>query len=265
MANSPSGESMINRVVRVLAAFTDEEPAIHLRQLAREVDLPLSTAHRLVAELEMEGLLERDPIGRLRHGYRLWELANRGSRAAGIREAALPAMEDLSTHTGHHVSLGVREGTDVLYIERLTSDDSTVNITRIAGRLPLHGCSGGLVFMAHAREAEQGRFLQRRLEKLTGATVTDPEKLRALLASTRLLGYCSMAGIIVEESSGISVPIFASPDEVVACLTVIVPLGKENLAAIIPALKMTSRAITRRLGYEPAAPMLRHRSLPFPD
>ncbi|MCC3296152.1 IclR family transcriptional regulator [Arthrobacter sp. zg-Y411] len=261
MANSPSGESVINRVVRVLAAFTDDHPAIHLRQLARAVDLPLSTAHRIVAELEVEGLLERDSGGRLRHGHRLWELASRGSRAASLREAALPAMEDLLAQTGHHVSLGVLEGTDVLYLERLTSDGSTVNITRTAGRLPVHGCSAGLVFMAHAPEADQERFLHRRLNKLTNATVTDPEHLRGILASIRQSGHCSMAGIIVEESSGISVPVFADRGQVVASLTVIVPLGKEDLPVLVPQLRMASRAITRRLGFDPVAAGMQRSSM----
>ncbi|MFW0768623.1 IclR family transcriptional regulator [Arthrobacter koreensis] len=262
MANSQSGESVINRAVRLLAAFTDEEPALKLRELARAVDLPVSTVHRLVAELELEGLLERDGGGRLRHGLRLWELASRGSRAVNLREAALPVMEDLLSQSGNHVSLGVLEGTDVLYIERLAANDSTVNITRVAGRLPIHGCSAGLVFMAHAPDEEQDKFLRRRLEKLTASTMTDPAELRALLSAVRQSGYCSMAGIIVEESSGISVPVFAERNQVVAALSMIVPVGQESLPAIVPQLKMASRAITRRLGYLPASPGMQRRSAP---
>ncbi|MBM6620655.1 IclR family transcriptional regulator [Micrococcaceae bacterium RIT802] len=263
MANSSSGESVINRVVRVLGAFTDDEPALHLRQLARAVGLPLSTVHRLVAELEVEGLLERDAGGLLRHGHRLWELASRGSRASSLREAALPVMEDLLVQTGHHVSLGVLEGTDVLYIERLASRESTVNITRIAGRLPVHGCSAGLVFMAHAPEDEQETFLHRRLEKLTDATVTNPDQLRGILATIRHSGYCSMAGIIVTESSGISVPVFAGPDRPVASLSAIVPRGQENLPNLVPQLQMAARAIARRLGFNPAPTGIQRRSTPL--
>lgn len=260
MANSPSGESVISRVVRILAAFTDAEPALHLRQLSREVGLPLSTVHRLVAELEVEGLLERDSGGRLRHGHRLWEIASRGSRAASLREAALPPMEDLLHHTGSHVSLGVLDGTDVLYIERLDADDSTINITRIAGRLPVHGCSAGLVFMAYAPEEEQNRFLHRRLDRLTEDTVTDPGVLRGILAEIRRSGYVSMAGIIVPESSGISVPVFAEEQRVVATLTAIVPRGEENLTANVPQMLLASRAISRRLGFEPTLRAMRRRS-----
>lgn len=264
VANSPSGESVIHRVVRILAAFSDDTPALHLRELARAVGLPVSTVHRLVAELEVEGLLVRDDSGRLRHGHRMWEMASRGSRASSLREAALPPMEDLLNHTGNHVSLGVLEGTDVLYLERLAADDATINITRIAGRLPVHGCSAGLVFMAYAPEEEQERFLSRRLEKLTPDTVTDPDQLRGILTDIRRNGYVSMAGIIVEESSGISVPIFVEDQHAVGTLTVIVPRGEEHLAVTIPQLQFAARAITRRLGYEPTARGMQRRSEPRP-
>lgn len=264
MANSTSGESVIHRVVRILGAFADDTPALHLRELSRKVDLPVSTVHRLAGELEIEGLLVRDPSGRLRHGHRLWELASRGSRAASLRESALPVMEDLVAHSGHHISLGVLEGTDVLYIERLASNESVVNITRIAGRLPVHGCSAGLVFMAFASDEDQERFLSRRLEKLTDATVTDAPELRKVLATIRQSGYCSMAGIIVVESSGISVPIFTDLNRPLACLTAIVPKGQENLPALVPQMQMAARAITRRLGYDPVPVGTQRRSLPAP-
>lgn len=264
MANSPSGESVINRVVRILSAFGDEAPSLPLRELARLVGLPVSTVHRMTTELEVEGLLVRDESGQLRHGHRLWELASKGSRASSLREAALPSMEDLLHHTGSHVSLGVLEGTDVLYLERLAAADATINITRIAGRLPVHGCSAGLVFMAFAPQEEQERFLRRRLDKLTPDTVTDPEQLRLLLADIRRNGYVSMAGIIVEESSGISVPILGEGQQAVATLTVIVPRGEENLAVNVPQLQFASRAISRRLGYEPTVRGMRRRSEQHP-
>src|SRR5699024_4231217 len=140
--------------------------------------------------------------------------------------------------------------------------DATVNITKIAGRLPVHGCSAGLVFMAYAQEAVQEMFLSRRLEKLTEDTVTDPEKLRAILAEIRGRGYVSMRGIIVPESSGISVPIFTEKNHAVATLSAIVPRGGESLNLIGPHLKIASSAITRRLGYEPSGREIQRRSTP---
>lgn len=240
---------MIHRVVRILSAFTDDGPALQLRGLARETGLPLSTVHRMVSELEVEGLIEWDNDGKLRHGYRLWELASRGSRAADLREAALPMMEELLAMVGHHVQLAVLEGTDVLYIERLSAPNTFTTLARPAGRLPVHGCSAGLMFIAYAAEDVQETFLSRRLERLTDLTVTDPMELRQILSDARRVGYVAMRGIIDPASSGTSVPIFDARGRVVAALSAISPVGEEHLDILVPRLKFTARAITRRLGY----------------
>ena len=73
-----------------------------------------------------------------------------------------------------------------------------------------------------------------------------------------------MAGIIVPESSGISVPVFGGEQRVVATLTLIVPRGEEHLPATVPQLRFASRAITRRLGFEPSARGMRRHSEPQP-
>ncbi|CAN7377497.1 helix-turn-helix domain-containing protein [Arthrobacter sp. LjRoot78] len=83
MANSPSGESVISRVVRLMSAFDRDLPTKTLSGLARRAGLPLTTAHRLVDDLVLHGLIERLPDGNLRSGMRMWELAARGSRARG--------------------------------------------------------------------------------------------------------------------------------------------------------------------------------------
>ena len=249
MANSKSGESVIQRVVRILSTFSEESPSFSLRQLAREVELPLTTVHRMVSDLEAEGLVEWDAEGRLRHGYRMWELASRGSRAADLREAALTPMKELLGVVGHHVQLAVLEGNEVLYVERLSAPDTFVSLARIAGRLPVHGCSAGLLFMAYAPEDVQERFLSRRLEKITEHTVTAPPALRRVLAEARKVGFISMEGIIDEASSGISVPIFDAKSRVVAVLSAITPVREERLAVVVPHLKFTARAITVRLGF----------------
>jgi DNA-binding IclR family transcriptional regulator len=93
VANSPSGESVISRVVRLMSAFDRDLPTMTLSGLARRAGLPLTTAHRLVDDLVR--LIERLPDGNLRSGMRMWELAARGSRALNLRELALPFMEDV--------------------------------------------------------------------------------------------------------------------------------------------------------------------------
>jgi DNA-binding IclR family transcriptional regulator len=148
IARSASGESVLIRAVRIFEAFTPDETVLSVTQIARRARLHPATASRLVAELAAHGLLAREPDRQVRVGVRLWELALRASPALGLREAAMPFMEDAHAVLGHHVQLGVLDGGDVLFLERLSAPGAVSNYTRVAGRLPLHVSSSGLVLLA---------------------------------------------------------------------------------------------------------------------
>lgn len=251
MANSPSGESVITRVVRILEAFTDQSAPLSIREVAARTSLPVSTTHRLLGELEAEGLLVKGEDGTWRHGTRLWEISSKGSPAQTLREAALPPMEDVVAGLGVHVSLGILDRHEVLYIERLTPHDFTVNITEIAGRLPAHATSTGLALTAFGPPENQEVMLRRQLTSFTTTTTTDPDDLRKLFAQIYREGFIAMPGAIIPESTGISVPVLNSAHLAIAALTIIVPVGSENLEVTVPQLKFAARAIRRRLGFTP--------------
>lgn len=90
LANSPSGDSVVDRIVRLISAFPQDVNALQLSDLAGRAGLPLTTTHRLVGQLAGHGLLETAPGGMVRPGLRLWELVNRASPALALRQAAMP-------------------------------------------------------------------------------------------------------------------------------------------------------------------------------
>src|SRR3954452_10849392 len=189
-----SGESVLTRAVRILEVFTPEEPSLPVTEIARRASLHVATASRLVAELTAHGLLARQPDGRVRIGVRLWELAFRASPALTLREAAMPYLEDLHAIVGHHVQLGVLDGEQALFPERWSPPAAAINCTRIAGRLPLHVSSSGVVLLAHADRQLQERVLAGPLQRYTAATVASPDRLRALLADVRRQGFAQLNG-----------------------------------------------------------------------
>ena len=129
---------MLSRVVRIFETFESDAPALRVSDIARRAGLHVATASRLIDELVGHGWLRRDSDRKIRIGVRLWELASRASTTLGLREAAMPFMEDLHAVVGHHTQLGVLEDREVLFIERLSAPGAVINITRVAGRLPLH-------------------------------------------------------------------------------------------------------------------------------
>jgi DNA-binding IclR family transcriptional regulator len=246
MTEHSGGESVLSRAVRILETLTPEEPALTVSEIARRSGLHVATASRLIAALVGHGLLVRRADGQVAVGVRLWELALRASPALGLREAAMPFLEDVHAVVGHHVQLGVLDGEDVIFVERLSAPGAVINYTRIAGRLPLHASSSGVVLLAHGPRELQERVLAGPLEAFTPATTTDPARLRALLADVRRTGAAVLAGHLHEEAAGVAVPVRDRHDRVVAALSVIVPNdGQARLA--VPLLRTASRGIGRAL------------------
>ncbi|MCM3847132.1 IclR family transcriptional regulator [Pseudonocardia sp. DR1-2] len=251
MARSPSGESLLTRVDRILASFGPDNPVRTVAGIARTAELPVATAHRLVHELVELGYLERTATRRVRLGVRLWELASRGSRALGLREAAMPVMEDVHAVIGHHTQLAVRDGAEVLYLERLSTRGGSRNIIQVAGRLPVHACSSGIVLLAHAPVEEQEAVLTGTMARYTAHTPATPTALRRLLADTRRQGFVLADAFITDGATGVAVPIRGPGDAVVAALSIVVPSGSGNAPAQISALLAAARAISRALGAHP--------------
>lgn len=213
---------MIERVVRVLETFSEERTVQTASEIGRRSGLPSSTAHRLADDLVAAGVLERDDEHRLRLGMRLWELALRGSTALRLRQAALPHMERVQAEIREHTQLAVLEQDEALFLERLSHPDAGANITRVAGRLPLHASSSGLVLLAHADPALRERVLSGPLRTVGPGTVTDPARLRRLLAEIRRAGFVVAPGSIEAVSTGVAVPI-RDTGTVVAALSAVLP------------------------------------------
>ncbi|MDV7354698.1 IclR family transcriptional regulator [Rhodococcus oxybenzonivorans] len=242
MARVHTGESVLARAVRIVESFHSDDSLLTVSEIARRSGLHLSTTSRLIDELVGCGWLERENR-RVRIGVRLWEVASRASPTLGLREAAMPFMEDLHSVVGQHTQLGVLEGDEVLFIERLSAPGAVVNYTRIAGRMPLHASSSGLVLLAHGPAELQERILREPLKVFTDRTIRTERQLRTALADVRKHGYILCAGHIYPNTTGVAVPIRDPSGRVLAALSVVVP--NEMAYAQIPALKAAARGISR--------------------
>ncbi|MGW5639550.1 IclR family transcriptional regulator [Streptomyces sp. NPDC003832] len=243
----PHQESVLSRTARILEAFSQEEPALTVSEIARRTGLHVATASRLVGELVAHGFLSRDDNRRVRVGVRLWELAVRASPALSLRDTAMPFMEGVHDVVGHHVQLGVLDGDEVLFLERLSARHSVINYTRVAGRLPLYASSSGLVLLSHGPTALKERVLAGPLPAYTPATPATPARLRTILAEVREQGYAYCPGYVHPEALGVAAPVRDPEGLVVAALSVIVP-NDGSAQSIVAVVRMASRGISRALG-----------------
>jgi DNA-binding IclR family transcriptional regulator len=244
-------ESVASRVLAVLGAFGAEHRHLSLTQLSRRAGLPLATAHRLVGELAAWGALERDAGGRYRIGLRLWEVGSLAPRGLGLREAALPFLEDLYEATHENVQLAVLDGIEVVYLERIAGRTSVGVRTRVGGRWPAHSTGVGLVLLAYASADAQERYLAGPLARFTDKTITDPARLRRELAQVRRCGYAVSNGQVTLDALSVAAPVHGTADEVVAALSIVVRAGSMAPAALAPAVRTAARGISRALRVAP--------------
>jgi DNA-binding IclR family transcriptional regulator len=242
------------RLLALLDAFDADHRELTLTALARRAGLPAATAHRLVGRLTAWGALEQSESGTYRIGLRLWELAQLAPRGSGLRRAALPFMEDLYETTHENVQLAVRDGMDTLYIELISGRSAVLVRTTVGSRWPLHATGVGLVLLAHADPAVQQRVCAAPLTRFTPHTITDPGRLRAVLAEVRRADAAVSDRQITEDAVSVAAPVRGAGGQVVAALSLVVPSGT-NAAALIPAVRMAALGTSRSLGDEPFHPV----------
>lgn len=223
MAHRSAGRSALARHLAVLDAFDPLHPFLTLSEISRISGLAPSTAHRLVAELSREGLLERLPDRAYRLGVRLWEYASRTPGAVGLREVARPWCEAVHRRVRQHTQLGILQGGDVLYIERLSDPDAVINATLVGGRLPAQASASGLVLLAHAEAPAVDAVCRAPMRRFTSETIRTPDALRAQLERIRGAGFAVTDGHIHLEARSIAVPVRGAGGRVLAALAVVVP------------------------------------------
>src|SRR6478752_1509565 len=192
MANSRTGDSVVDRVVRLIEACPEGSASLQLSDLADRAGLPLTTAHRLVRQLAGHGLVEMGGGGSVRLGLRLWALVKRNSPRLALRQAVMLVMEDIQQVLNQNVNLAVLDGWEALFVERLSRRGSVANRAQIAGRMPVHLSSAGLALMAHQPAAVQAEYLAQFADP---AGKVGSDEVRALLAEAANQGFAELAGV----------------------------------------------------------------------
>jgi len=188
------GTQAVARAVGLLKAFSDARPAWRLTDLAKTARLHKATAHRLLAALEREGMVTRDPAGDLyRLGPEAIALGARAARASDLRALARPSLEGLSAATGETATLDVPVEGDMLILDEVQGGALVGASPEIGTRWPAHATSTGRALLACLGDAERRAMLRGRLTRHTDRTITSPVVLARELARVRRQGYAVAA------------------------------------------------------------------------
>ncbi|MFI5764040.1 IclR family transcriptional regulator [Streptomyces sp. NPDC051563] len=238
------------KVLKVLSAFDHERPSQTLSQIAQRTGLALSTTHRVVAELAEAGALERGEDGSWHVGLRLWEIASGCPRTQILRDVALPFMQDLYEATHENIQLAVREGTELVFVERITGHRSVQLLTTVGSRFPIGSTGMGRVLLAHAPRDIQEEVLASPLRAWTPHTVIDPKILRAQLDRIRREQVFVSDRQLSQDTVAVAAPVrIGRTGPVNAALGIIVAVrGASSALGLREALLRASYGISDELG-----------------
>jgi len=245
-----SGDTVLDRVLRILSAFDAHRRQLSVTDLAHLADLPLATAYRLVTKLAAEDILTRYPDGTIGLGMRLWELAARSSPAVSLRTAAMPFLDDVQAIFRQHTQLSVLDDNEVLVVERLSSRNSVVNQATVATRMPIHTVSMGLAQLAFQPAHVLDEYF---IAHPQAAEMIYPSSghITKTLAQIRREGFAMLDGMLDDGTTGAAVPVYntlrGKNRTAIAAISVVIPENFEQRAAVIPVLMAASRGLSRAL------------------
>ena len=241
---------VLERAFAVLDMLASQPDPMSLKDISERTGLHPSTAHRILNDLTIGRFVDRPHAGSYRLGMRLLELGNLVKARLDVREAALVPMRELHKLTHQPVNLSMRQGDEIVYIERTYSERSGMQVVRaIGGRAPLHLTSVGKLFLAQDDSARVRGYATR--TGLTGHTrnsITDIARLERELQQVRATGVARDDEELELGVRCMAAGIFDDQSRLVAGLSVSAPADRLE-ESWLERVMDTAALISKSLGY----------------
>jgi DNA-binding IclR family transcriptional regulator len=241
---------VIERIFGLIDVLASQGEAMPLKTISERAGLHPSTTHRILNDLAVGRFVERPEPGSYRLGMRLLELGNLVKGRLSVRDAALGPMQELHKLTQQPVNLSVRQGDEIVYIERSYSERSGMQVVRaIGGRAPLHLTSVGKLFLADD-DAHRVRAYATRtgLPGHTRNSITQTQVLERELARVRQVGSARDNEELELGVRCMAAGIHDDQNRLVAGLSISAPADRLD-EAWLPKLQATVREISAALGH----------------
>lgn len=244
---------VIERMFTLIDVLAGRDEAIALKEISEKAGLHPSTAHRILNDLAVGRFVDRPQAGHYRLGMRLLELGNLVKGRLNVRDAALAPMRELHEFTQQPVNLSVRQGDEIIYLERAYSERSGMQVVRaIGGRAPLHLTSVGKLFLAADDPQRISAYAARTgLQGHTPNSITQLRDLERELSRVRQSGYASDNEELELGVRCMAAGVYDDQNRLIAGLSISAPSGRleDNW---LPRLKETAHRISESLGHTPS-------------
>ena len=246
---------VIERMFSLIDVLASREDAISLKEISERTGLHPSTTHRILNDLALGRFVDRPEAGSYRLGMRLLELGNLVKDRLNVRDAAVPHMRELHKLIQQPVNLSVRQGDEIVYVERAFSERSGMQVVRaIGGRAPLHLTSVGKLFLAMDDPQRVRAYATR--TGLSGQTRNSITQLQVLERELSRVRQYAVARDNEELELGVRCMASGIHDDqgkLVAGLSISAPADRLD-EGWLPKLQATTREISSALGYKNSQP-----------
>lgn len=254
----------LERGLAILSSFSAGRRLIGVSEVARELDLTRSTAHRYIATLARLGYLHQDAASRkYALGPRVLDLGFTAINSMELRHVAAPHLQQLCDETGHTVNLAILDDVDIVYVERCRASRQNQNQIdldlHVGSRLPAYCTSMGKVLLAFLPDAERDDVLSRISFARRGPnTLTSKTALLEELRRVRATGIAVNNEELAYGLRSVAVPVISANGEAAAAVNLAAHRTMASLddlvARIGPLMQRTAAEISADLGYRAARP-----------
>jgi len=243
---------VLERSFALLDVLAQHADPMALKDISERTGLHPSTAHRILNDLAAGRFVDRPQAGMYRLGMRLLELGNLVKARMSVREAALAPMRELHRLTNQAVNLSVRQGDEIVYIERAYSERSGMQVVRaVGGRAPLHLTSVGKLFLAAEPNDRVRAYAARTgLAGHTRNSLTQVPALERELDGVRARGLAQDNEELEIGVRCVAAGVYDDSGKLVAGLSISAPADRLE-PAWADRVKATAEEISRALGYQP--------------
>ncbi|MBP7451717.1 MAG: IclR family transcriptional regulator [Ottowia sp.] len=241
---------VIERMFALIDVLASGDESISLKEISAQTGLHPSTTHRILNDLTVGRFVDRPEPGSYRLGMRLLELGNLVKGRLDVRDAALSPMRELHRLIQQPVNLSVRQGDEIIYIERTVSERSGMQVVRaIGGRAPLHLTSTGKLFLAHDEPPRVRAYATRTgLAGHTRNSITQLPTLERELIRARQSGVAHDNEELEMGVRCMAAGIYDDQDKLVAGLSISAPADRLD-DGWLPKLQHTAQEISAALGH----------------
>jgi DNA-binding IclR family transcriptional regulator len=250
---------VLERMFTLIDVLASREEAISLKEISEKTGLHPSTTHRILNDLTIGRFVDRPESGSYRLGMRLLELGNLVKARLSVRDAALTPMRNLHKLIQQPVNLSMRQGDEIVYVERAYSERSGMQVVRaIGGRAPLHLTSTGKLFLALDDPQRVRAYATRTgLAGHTRNSITQLPLLERELAKSRQYGIARDNEELELGVRCMAAGVYDDQGKLVAGLSISAPADRLD-EGWLPKLQATANEISLALGHTPRGQVRSH-------